>query len=60
MRYSLPVRDEVGTNAFFWQMAKSYASSNGHYFDEEAGHMCYVDFASEEALEIWRRCEVFV
>lgn len=53
-RYSLPVRDETGCNAFFWEMAKSYASSNGSYFDEELGHFCYVDFASQEALSIWR------
>lgn len=50
--YSLPERDEVGCNAFFWQMAKSYASSNGRYFDEERGHLCYVDFASQEALAL--------
>lgn len=53
--YSLPERDEVGWNAFFWQMAKSYSSLNGHYFDEEVGHLCYVDFASQEALSIWRK-----
>lgn len=53
-RYSLPVRDETGCNAFFWEMAKSYASPNGSYFDEELGHFCYVDFASQEALSIWR------
>ncbi len=54
-RYSLPERDEVGCNAFFWEMAKSYASFNGPYFDEELGHKCYVDFASQEALSIWRK-----
>lgn len=53
-RYSLPTRDETGCNAFFWEMAKSYDSPNGSYFDERLGHPCYVDFASEEALSIWR------
>ncbi len=58
--YSLPERDVVGSNALFWQMAKSYESFNGQYFDPEVGHLCYVDFASQEALEIWRkiRCSV--
>ena len=54
-RYTLPERDEVGCNAFFWQMTQSYAASNGQYFDEELGHLCYVDFASDEALEMWRK-----
>ena len=54
-RYSLPERDEVGSNALFWQMALSYNSPNGRYFDEEVGHLCYVDFASQEALGIWRK-----
>lgn len=54
-RYSLPVRDQTGCSAFFWQMAKSYSTPNGHYFDEEAGHLCFVDFASTEALAIWRK-----
>ena len=54
-RYTLPIRDETGTNAHFHQMAKSYSSSNGRYFDEEVGHMCFVDFASDEALEFWRK-----
>ncbi|NGX61078.1 MAG: hypothetical protein K940chlam9_00558 [Chlamydiae bacterium] len=52
--YTLPARDEMGCNALFWQMAKSYSSSNGRYFDEEVGHLCYVDFASQEALSLWR------
>lgn len=55
VRYSLPLRDQTGCNALFWQMAKSYATPNGHYFDEQAGHLCFVDFASEEALSIWRK-----
>jgi hypothetical protein len=45
----------VGCKAFFWEMAKSYASYNGRYLDEELGHLCYVDFASQEALSIWRK-----
>ena len=54
-RYSLPIRDEVGMNALFWQMAKSYKSSNGVYFDEDVGHECIVKFASDEALGIWKK-----
>lgn len=54
-RYMLPTRDETGSNALFYQMALSYNSPNGQYFDEELGHLCYVDFASQEALEIWRK-----
>lgn len=54
-RYTLPTRDETGTNAHFRQMAQSYSAPNGHYFDEEVGHMCFVDFASQEALEVWRK-----
>ena len=53
-RYSLPVRDEVGENALFWQMAKSYAAAKGVYFDEDVGHQCVVQFASQEALRIWK------
>jgi len=56
-RYSLPERDEVGCNAFYWEMAKSYASFNGQYFDDDVGHLCYVDFASQEALAIWRKLQ---
>lgn len=54
-RYTLPERDQVGSNALFWQMALSYNAPNGRYFDEEVGHLCYVDFASHEALELWRK-----
>ena len=54
-RYLLPERDQVGSNALFWQMALSYNSPNGRYFDEEAGHLCYVDFASQEALALWKQ-----
>lgn len=52
--YTLPERDEVGSNALFWQMALSYNAFNGRYFDDEVGHLCYVDFASEEALQLWK------
>lgn len=54
-RYNLPVRDETGMNALFWQMAKSYQSLNGVYFDEDVGHQCIVKFAPDEALRIWKR-----
>lgn len=51
-RYTLPERDEHGCNALFCQMAESYRSSNGVYFDEELGHNCFVSFASQEALSL--------
>lgn len=59
-RYTLPERDQVGSNALFWQMALSYNSPNGRYFDEDVGHLCYVDFASHEALELWRKIKASV
>jgi len=51
-RYTLPERDEHGYNALFHQMAASYATSNGVYFDEESGNNCFVNFASEEAKNL--------
>jgi hypothetical protein len=54
-RYTLPERDEHGTNALFYQMAASYKSPNGVYFDEELGHNCFVQSASTEALNILQR-----
>jgi len=51
-RYTLPERDEVGTNALFHQMAASYASMNGIYFDEDLGSNCIVQFASIEARDL--------
>lgn len=52
-RYTLPERDEHGMNALYYQMVASYSSSNGIYFDEEAGYNCFVNFASQEALSLW-------
>lgn len=54
-RYTLPERDEHGMNALFHQMAASYSTPNGVYFDEELGHNCFVQFASSEALDIWKK-----
>jgi hypothetical protein len=53
-RYSLPERDEHGNNALFHQMVASYASMNGVYFDEDVGHNCFVNFASDEAKKLWK------
>jgi hypothetical protein len=53
-RYTLPERDEHGINALFCQMAASYKSSNGIYFDEELGCNCFVQNASDEARKIWK------
>jgi hypothetical protein len=54
-RYTLPERDEHGINALFHQMCASYSSMNGIYYDEELGNNCFVQNASNEALEIWKR-----
>lgn len=54
-RYTLPERDEHGTNALFYQMVASYSSMNGMYFDEELGSHCIVHNASLEAREIWKK-----
>jgi len=54
-RYTLPERDEVGTNALFHQMVSSYSSMNGVYFDEELGSNCIVQNASSEARNLWKR-----
>lgn len=52
-RYTLPERDEHGSNALFHQMVASYASFNGVYFDQDVGFNCYVQFASQKALDLW-------
>lgn len=54
-RYSLPERDEHGINALFSQMAASYSSPGGIYFDEEVGHNCIVHNSSLEAQQLLRR-----
>ena len=56
-RYDAEQRDEHGTNALFCEMIESYSMNNleGEFFDGYCGHRCYVDAASEEALELWRR-----
>jgi hypothetical protein len=54
-RYTLPERDEVGTNALFHQMVASYASMNGVYFDEELSANCIVQNASIEARALGKR-----
>lgn len=53
--YTLPERDEHGMNALFYQMAASYNSSNGVYFDEELGYNCFVQNASLEARNLLER-----
>lgn len=57
-RYTLPERDEHGINALFWQMASSYGSSNGVYFDDDLGSNCFVNFASQEALELLKKLKL--
>jgi hypothetical protein len=54
-RYTLPERDEVGSNALFHHMVASYASMNGIYFDEELSANCIVQNASLEARSLGKR-----
>lgn len=54
-RYTLPERDEHGINALFHQMVASQSSMNGIYYDEELGNNCFVQNASNEALQLWQR-----
>ena len=54
-RYTLPERDEHGMNALFHQMIASYSSMNGIYFDEGEGNNCFINFASQEARELWQQ-----
>jgi hypothetical protein len=56
--YTLPERDEHGNNALFGQMIASYTSSNGVYFDEERGHHCLVQAASNEAREYFKKLQL--
>lgn len=53
-RYTLPERDEHGINALLREMIASYSSMNGVYFDNDVGHNCYVQAASDEAIELWK------
>ncbi|MEI8365590.1 MAG: hypothetical protein WCF65_04145 [Parachlamydiaceae bacterium] len=53
-RYTLPERDEHGINALFHQMAASYSSMNGVYYDEELGNNCFVQNASDQAYRLWQ------
>lgn len=55
LRFTLPERDEIGSNALFHQMVASYSTINGVYLDEELGHQCLVQDASQEALALWAR-----
>ncbi|MEX1013153.1 MAG: hypothetical protein WD595_00655 [Waddliaceae bacterium] len=55
--YTLPERDEHGINALFHQMAASYKSPNGIYFDETLGHPVYVQNASQEALNLFKEMQ---
>ncbi len=54
-RFTLPERDETGTNALFYQMEASYNSPTGIYYDEELQASCIVRFASEEARELLKK-----
>ena len=57
-RFTLPERDEIGTNALFHHMLASYAIMNGVYYDEELGHQCIVREASTEALDIMKTLQM--
>lgn len=55
--YTLPERDEHGVNALFYQMGASIRSPTGVFFDEERGHNCFVDNASQQAIKFWKQLE---
>jgi hypothetical protein len=58
LRLPLPERDEHGSPALFHQMASSYSSPNGIYFDEDLGSLCIVQnapTASRELLKKWEQ-----
>ncbi len=57
-RYTLPERDECGMNALFHQMAASHNTMNGIYFDEDLGHNCFVQNASQESLDLHERLKI--
>lgn len=57
-RYTLPERDEIGTNALLHQMLASYESMNGVYFDEELGSNCIVNLASQEARNFSKSLQI--
>lgn len=54
-RFTLPERDEIGSNALLHHMIASYTIANGVYFDPELGHQCIVKETSQEALDLWKR-----
>lgn len=54
-RFELPERDEHGCDALFHQMAASYSSSGGVYFDEQLSQSCVINNASDEALNLWKK-----
>ena len=56
-RYTLPERDEHGNNALFHQMASSYSSPNGIYFDADAGHLCYVQNAPSVSRQLLKKLQ---
>jgi len=56
-RYTLPERDEHGTNALFHQMVSSYSTPSGVYFDDDLGHSCIVHAASQEARDLQKRLQ---
>ncbi len=54
-RYTLPERDEHGMNALFYQMAASFASMTGVYFDEELGNNCIIHNIPSTTIAILRQ-----
>jgi hypothetical protein len=57
-RYTLPERDEHGINALFYQMAASYTSMTGVYFEAELGFNCIVQNASLEARDLHKKLQL--
>lgn len=57
-RYTLPERDEHGINALLYQMIASYSSPNGIYYEDDLGHNCFINFASDEAKSLWQKLKL--
>lgn len=54
-RFTLPERDEHGSNALFGQAVKSLNSMTGVYYDEELGHNCIVHQIPTQVRDFYNR-----
>lgn len=56
-RFTLPERDEIGRNAYFYEMVASFGTATGPYLDDKVDHMCTVTQPSREALDVMKRLQ---